>query len=134
MLVSRTFRHTVIVLSAVALSACATVHDPFDAPAAMAAKRAPEQPSTFCPVVLSNRTDQQLDAGYLVGGVDSVLGLIPAGRSLSFQVSCAGGEVVAYAVASTGGFLGGGNEYRAVAPLDTSRETRLDFTLANRVR
>lgn len=36
----------------------------------------------------SNETDQQLDASYTVDGVQSVLGLMPAGRSPSFSVWC----------------------------------------------
>lgn len=88
--------------------------------------------SSICPVVLSNETDQQLD-GYAVEGVQSVLGLIPAGRSLSFSVWCGGGSIEAYGVASDT-FFGDGYEYRTLAELDSSRATRMGFAVADRLR
>lgn len=92
-----------------------------------------ESTATVCPVLLTNHTDMQLDAGFEAGGVSSVLGLIPAGRSLGFSVACDVGPVQAFAV-SNGGFLGGPQEYRAVAPLRRGRTTELGLSLANRVR
>jgi hypothetical protein len=116
-------------------SACATGPDVFERHARYPAIAAPAlAASAYCPVVLSNRTDQQLDAGYTQAGVESTLGMIPAGRSLSFRVSCGAGALVAHGVASNSAFLGDPNEYRAIAEVDDARETRVDFTVANRIR
>ena len=87
-----------------------------------------------CPVVLSNGTDQSLDAGYRLGGVQSVLGLIPAGRSLSFGVLCNAGPIEAFAVSDFGGLMGGAEHYRTVAPLSASGATRMSFTVVDRIR
>ena len=120
---------------AMGLTACAAGPDVFERHAVYPRIAAPAPAaSAYCPVVLSNRTDQQIDAGYTQDGVESTLGLIPAGRSLSFRVSCGAGALVAHGVASNSGFLGDPNEYRAVAEVDHARETRVDFTVANRIR
>ena len=87
-----------------------------------------------CPVVVSNATDRHLDAVYEVGGVQSMLGLIPAGRSLAFGVSCDAGAIEAFGVSDMGGLLGGAEEYRTVSPLDRTGATRVSFTVTDRVR
>ena len=86
-----------------------------------------------CPVVVSNATDQQLEAGYTLEGQRSALGLIPAGRSLAFHVRCAADRIEAFATAPGTGFFGGPDEYRTVAALDRTSETRVRFTLTDRV-
>jgi hypothetical protein len=127
-------RATLVLVAACSATACvgaSSAWDPYGA--AMETARPATPGSSVCPVVLSNQTDEQLDAGYAVGGVESVLGLIPAGRSLSFGVSCTPGEIEAFAVAGSG-FLGGGPEYRTVASLDREQPTRMGFTVVDRVR
>jgi hypothetical protein len=129
------FRVALVGALTIVLSACATGPDVFERHAMYPAIAAPvPEASAYCPVVLSNRTDQQIDAGYTHAGVQSTLGLIPAGRSLSFRVSCGAGALVAHGVASSTAFLGDPNEYRAIAEVDDARETRVDFTVANRIR
>lgn len=122
-------------LAAVAGGCASTTQSAWDRADLAPSKRAPASigGSTVCPVVLSNQTDQQLNAGYVVGGVESVLGLIPAGRSLSFRVSCSPGSIEAFAYAP-GGFLGGDEEYRTSAHLAPERHTKLGFTVVNRIR
>jgi hypothetical protein len=88
---------------------------------------------SVCPVVVSNATDHHLDASYALQGERSVLGLIPAGRSLAIEVRCTAGRIEAFATAPGTGFLGGPEEYRTVAALDRTRETRVRFTLTDRV-
>ena len=120
----------------VAAGACASA-GPWEAHDRSVAERSSAARSDgtgVCPVVLTNQTDQQLDASYLHGGVQSVLGLIPAGRSLSFGVQCDGGSIEAFAVASTGGLLGGPDEYRTVSAIAPAGATRVDFTMIDRVR
>jgi hypothetical protein len=128
-------RIMLVLVAACSATACAgapSAWDPYGA-AAVETARSSTVGSAVCPVVLSNQTDEHLDAGYAVDGVESVLGLIPAGRSLSFGVSCTPGRIEAFAVAG-GGFLGPGPEYRTVARLDRARPTRMGFTVVDRVR
>jgi hypothetical protein len=125
-------RVTLVLVAACSATACAGAPSAWE-PYGAAASETARAGSAVCPVVLTNQTDEQLDAGYAVGGVESVLGLIPAGRSLSFGVSCTPGRIEAFAVAG-GGFLGGGPEYRTVASLDREGPTRMGFTVVDRVR
>jgi len=138
MSLSRRFRFALTAAAlAVATSACASApnafvrHDRFMAEQQTQAAGADR---AVCPVVLSNGTDQQLDARYSLGGVQSLLGLIPAGRSLSFGVLCDAGPVEAFAVSDMGGLLGGAQESRTVSSLDPSGATRMSFTVTDRVR
>ena len=135
MLEARTARLALAGAIAALGAACASAGGPWDRHDEHPQRaRAPEaRPAAVCPVVLSNETDQRLDVGYVLGGVTSVLGLIPAGRSLSFSVSCDPGSIEAFGVAS-GFFLGGGDQYRTVASLDPDRATRMGFTLTDRIR
>lgn len=87
-----------------------------------------------CPVVVSNGTDHPLEAEYALQGETSRLGLIPAGRSLSFRVRCTADRIEAMATARGTGFFGGPDEYRTGAVLDRSGATRVRFTLTDRVR
>lgn len=135
----RTTRHTLLTALALAVSACATAH-PFERHTLLGAvEKEPAQESVAprapreCPVVLSNLTDVGLDARYVSDGVSSPLGLIPAGGSLSFGVSCAAARIEAYAEAD-GGLLGDGYEYLAVARPRTDRPTRMGFTVTSRIR
>ena len=122
---------------AVATSACASSSNVFanhDRFIARQQAQAAAAERSVCPVVLSNGTDQQLDAGYRIGGVASVLGLIPAGQSLSFGVVCDAGPIEAFAVSNMGGLFGDAGEYRTVSQLDLVGATRMSFTVVDRVR
>ncbi len=120
-----------------ALGACASSPDAFARHQGVAAEaRLAEVASgdVVCPVVVSNGTDHQLEAEYALEGETSRLGLIPAGRSLSFQVRCTADRIEAMATARGTGFFGGPDEYRTVAVLDRTQATRVRFTLTDRVR
>lgn len=137
MLASRTSRLALVVTLAAGASACASASNAFERHDRYAAEQqaaAVDASRVVCPVVLSNATDVQLDAGYQVGGVQSVLGLIPAGRSLSFGVVCDAGSIEAFAVSEAGGLFGGGSEYRTLSAVDPSGSTRVSFTATDRVR
>lgn len=125
-----------IAAAALVAGACASNPNAFErhdrATAAVEAAEAASE-RVVCPVVVSNGTDQQLEAGYALQGESSVLGLIPAGRSLSFRVRCTADRIEAFATAPHTGFLGGPEEYRTVAALDRTQETRVHFTLTDRV-
>lgn len=130
-------RMGLVAMIAVAASACASTPDAFARhDRFMTESRAAEaaEDRGVCPVVLSNTTDQQLDARYTLQGVESMLGRIPAGRSLSFRVGCRAGSIEASAVSSRGGLLGGGYEYRTTSRIDPAGPTQLKFTVADRVR
>ena len=119
------------------LGACATSSNAFERNARHnAAKRAAEAADdrTVCPVTVRNVTGQQIDAGYRLNGVASTLGLIPDGRSLSFGVLCDAGAIEAFATSAAVGFFGGAQEFMTVAALDRTRETRVDFTVVDRIR
>lgn len=123
--------------AALALGACASHSDAFERADRVAAAREADEASAHqvvCPVVVSNATDHQLHAGYALQGEESVLGMIPAGRSLAFRVRCTAERIEAFATAPNTGFLGGPEEYRTVAALDRTRETRVRFTLTDRIR
>ena len=130
-------RLVVVVLSGFALGACASAGpDAFQRQAVDAERARAEAAAahrSVCPVVVSNATDHRLEAGYALEGETSVLGMIPAGRSLSFQVRCTANRIEAFATAPGTGFLGGPEEYRTVAALDRTQETKVRFTLTDRV-
>lgn len=131
-------RHHRIVLIGVlgcALGACATLPNAFERSDRAAAEKhaAAAADRVVCPVVVSNATDQHLDAGYSLEGERSVLGMIPAGRSVAFDVRCAAERIEAFATGPGSGFLGGPEEYRTVAALDRTRATAVSFTLSDRV-
>lgn len=137
----KTTRHGPIALvatAALALGGCATSSpDVFQQQAAAAAQARVEAAAagrSVCPVVVANATDHQLEASYALQGERSLLGLIPAGRSLSFQVRCAAERIEAFGTAPDTGFLGGPEEYRTVAALDRTQATTVRFTLTDRVR
>jgi len=135
MFTSRLGRIGVLAGTALVLGACASSPDAFerhdDWTATAAAAAAAHE--VVCPVVVSNATDHQLEAGYALQGEESVLGLIPAGRSLSFQVRCTAERIEAFATAPGTGFFGGPEQYRTVAALDRTQATRMSFTLTDRV-
>ena len=130
-------RFALVSILGATLSACASGSNAFDRHDRMISKERAEVASAdrgVCPVVVSNATDQQMDAVYQVRGVESMLGLIPAGRSLAFGVSCDAGAIEAFAVSDVGGLLGGAEEYRTMSSLDKTGATRMSFTVADRVR
>jgi hypothetical protein len=131
----RTIRIPLVATVLVAAGACASA-GPWEAHDRSVAERSSAARSDgtgVCPVVLTNQTDQQLDAGYVLAGVQSELGLIPAGRSLSFGVSCSSGQIEAFGFAQ-GAFLGEGPEYRTLASLEREQPTRVGLTIVNRIR
>jgi hypothetical protein len=118
------------------LGACAGYRDAFERaarPPVVEKSADAAESRTVCPVVVSNGTDQHLEAGYALEGETSTLGLIPAGRSLSFRVRCTAERIEAFAIAPNSGFLRGPDRYRTVAALDRTQETRVRFTLTDRV-
>ena len=129
----------IALLSGVGLAsaACATTSPDVFARQARAvaeeAKEAGDSDRAVCPVVVSNAADHPLEAGYALRGERSRLGLIPAGRSLSFQVSCEARRIEAFATAPGTGFMGGPEEYRTAAALSRTHATRVSFTLIDRV-
>lgn len=129
-------RIALLAAAVVASGACASSSDAFARhDRAVTAERVVEatEGEVVCPVVVSNATDLQLEAGYELDGEESRLGLIPAGRSLSFQVRCTARRIEAFATAPGTGFFGGEEEYRTVAALDRTQATRVRFTLTDRV-
>lgn len=119
----------VLALTAI-VTACVTMPNAFDRhdwqtqnelPAADAAHR------EFCPVVVSNRTSEMLEAGYRLDGVTEELGTIPEGGSTSFDVRCAFGAIEAYASTGMGVLAGPGETFRKTARLDRSGVTRVEF-------
>lgn len=88
-------------------------------------------PST-CPVLLTNATDDVIEAGYVRLGVESVIAMIPAGHSHDLTVSCRDGRIEAFAL-SGGGVFDDHVRYRKLARLHASRVTRVDITAADRV-
>ena len=134
---TRLTRFAFVPILGATLSACASGSNGFDRQDRFVSQQRAEAASAdrgVCPVVVSNATDRQLDAVYQVGGVESMLGLIPAGRSLAFGVSCDAGAIEAFAVSDMGGLLGGAEEYRTMSSLDRTGATRMSFTVMDRVR
>jgi hypothetical protein len=86
-----------------------------------------------CPVVVNNDTGQVLEAQVDLDGVDRNLGLLAAGQSVTVQVQCRARRVSALAVAHDPG-PSEGTRFRKSAVLDVLKETRLQFTRADRVR
>lgn len=133
----RQIRFAALAGAALVMGACASSPDAFARhQRTVAEKQVVESVSdeVVCPVVISNATDQQLEAEYALQGETSQLGLIPAGRSLSFQVRCTAQRIEASATAQGTGFFGGPDQYHTVAVLDRNRATRVRFTLTDRVR
>ena len=119
----------VLALSAL-VTACVTTPNAFDRhdmqtqnrlSAADAANR------EFCPVVLSNRTSEMLEAGYRLDGVAEDLGVIPEGGSAAFDVRCSFGKIEAYGSTGMGVMAGPGQEFRKMARLDRHGVTRVEF-------
>jgi len=130
-------RIILLAAAAAALGACSTHSDAFGRHEEFMARQRADAAAAdrkICPVVVSNATDQQLAASYRLEGHESILGMIPAGRSLSFVVFCNARRIEALATATHGGLLGGADEYRAVAALDRTQATRVAITVRDRVR
>lgn len=130
-------RFAVLAGAVIAVGACASTPDAFERQRGLMAEEQVARATSdevVCPVVVSNGTDHQLEAEYALQGQTSRLGLIPAGRSLSFQVRCTADRIEAMAKAQGTGFFGGPDEYRTVAVLDRTQPTRVRFTLTDRVR
>ena len=130
---SLTRRLAVTVIAVAGLGACATSHHAWDV-RDRGSVRAPEAPNSLhCPVVVTNQTGHILDAGYVVGGVRSMLGVIPDGRSLTLGVSCDGGAIEAFARSTTSPSMSG-ERYQTAADIAAAGATRLRFTVLDRVR
>lgn len=129
-------RFAILTSAVLVMGACASSPDAFARHQRSLADKqvvAEANDEVVCPVVVSNGTDQQLEAEYALEGRTSRLGLIPAGRSLSFQVRCTD-RIEASATAHGTGFFGGPDKYQTVAILDRTQTTRVRFTLTDRVR
>ena len=133
----RKIRFAALAGAALVMGACASSPDAFARhQRTMAEKQVVESVSdeVVCPVVISNATDQQLEAEYALQGETSQLGRHTARRSRSFQARGGAQRMEASATAQGTGFFGGPDEYRTVAVLDRTRATRVRFTLTDRVR
>ena len=133
----RQIRFAALAGAALVMGACASNPDAFARhQRTVAEKQVVESVSdeVVCPVVVWNATDHQLQAEYALEGETSRLGVIPAGRSLTFQVRCTAQRIEASATAQGTGFFGGPDEYHTEAVLDRTQTTRVRFTLTDRVR
>ena len=90
-------------------------------------------PGADCPVVFSNATDNMIEAGFLAMGVESSIGLIPSGQSLTVAVACRQERIEAFAVSELG-VMDEVVRYRKLARLNLVQVTHLDITAADRVR
>lgn len=128
-------RFTTLSLLLLALGACAGASSSpwrsHDATADLKARAG--APGAVCPVVFSNATDAMIEAGFLALGVESSIGFIPSGQSLTVAVACRRERIEAFAVSE----LGVKDEvvrYRKLARLNLVQVTHLDITAADRVR
>lgn len=126
-------RFATFTLLALVLTACTATSSPWRAHDATAdLKMRSSDPTAECPVVFSNATDELIEAGYLTLGVESSVGLIPAGHSLWVAVLCKRERIEAFAVAERGA-SDRVVRYRKLARLNLAQVTHLDITAADRV-
>ena len=130
---TRTFRLATVAAVAAALSACATAPNPWTVHERTTEARAAAAHRSVCPVELANGTDENFEARYVASGQEAELGFVPAGSSLRFGVSCDDRSIEAMA-SSSDGFFGRSVQYRKVAALDRSSLTRVELTVADRIR
>ena len=119
----------VLALSAI-VTACVTTPNAFDRQDWHAVNRlsaADAAHREFCPVVVSNRTSEMLEAGYRLDGVREDLGVIPEGGSATFDVRCDFGKIEAYGSSGMGVLAGPGQEYRKMVRLDRAGVTKVEF-------
>lgn len=130
MFVAKSLRYGGVLALSWLVTACATMPSAFDRHEWETQGRlsaADAQHREYCPVVVSNRTTDMIDAGYRLDGVSAQLGTIPEGGSASFDVHCAFGAIEAYATTDMGVIAGPGQRFRKRARLDRSGVTRVDF-------
>lgn len=95
-------------------------------------KAAASDPNRECPVVVLNATDRILDASLLLDTGAKDLGVISAGQSVRFPVSCQMGRVTAQGVVQDVGFEG--LRFQVAARLNVLSETRVQLTEHDQVR
>jgi hypothetical protein len=124
----------VLGVALLASAACATA-DPWarhDRAAELHAAAA--DPTRVCDVEVLNATDRVLDTSLLLeAGEPTRLGLVSSGQSISYPVACSMRRVTAMGVSQDQG-LSDGRRFRAAAPLDLLRATRVRLTQADEVR